>query len=219
LARAAAAAAAYGNELLIEEQVQGDNYRLLYLDGQLIDAFVRRPPSVVGDGRSTVAALVRRVNEQRLGERDGLSQVLIPVDFDMHRTLARQGLSLRSVPEEGRRVAVKTVVNDNGATDNSTVMDLLDRTIIEAGQRAVQSLRVRFAGIDVITANPAVSLADSGGVILEVNSPPGLYYHYHKRDGAFPAAFYVLKRLLVDDTADRGAAYRDWETQMEGTWA
>jgi len=219
LARAIAVAAAYGNDLMIEEQIQGDNYRLLYLDGQLIDAFVRRPPSVIGDGRSSVAALVRRANEQRLEERDALSQVLIPKDFDMRQTLGRQGLSLRSVPAEGRVVTLKTVVNDNSGLDNSTVTHLLHPAIVEAGRQAVEALRVRFAGIDVITPNPAVSLADCGGVILEVNSPPGLYYHYHKRDGAFPAAYYVLKRLLAEDSPAHPREHVAVANQLEGTLA
>jgi len=219
LARATAVAAAYGNDLMIEEQIQGDNYRLLYLDGQLIDAFVRRPPSVVGDGRLTVAVLVRRANEQRLKEGDALSQVLIPKDFDMRQTLARQGLSLRSVPAEGRVVTLKTVVNDNSGLDNSTVTHLLHPAIVEAGRLAAEALRVRFAGIDIITPNPSLSLAECGGVILEVNSPPGLYYHYHKRDGAFPAAYYVLKRLLVEDSPSRPRDHRDAANQLEGTLA
>src|SRR5262249_27739597 len=54
LALAAAAAAVYGDDLLIEEQLEGANYRLLYLDGVLLDSYVRQSPTVVGDGRSTV---------------------------------------------------------------------------------------------------------------------------------------------------------------------
>src|SRR5205823_1628012 len=101
LALAAAAAAVYGDDLLIEEQLKGDNYRLLYLDGVLLDAYVRQPPTVVGDGRSTVARLVRRANSDRLSRGSGLSQVLLTIDLDMRRTLAKQGLSLRSVPPAG----------------------------------------------------------------------------------------------------------------------
>src|SRR5438067_3225162 len=62
LARAAAAAAVYCDELLIEEQIKGDNYRLLFLDGEMIDSFVRRHPNVMGDGRSSIARLVRNSN-------------------------------------------------------------------------------------------------------------------------------------------------------------
>ena len=198
LAAAAASAAVYTDDLLVEEQVPGDNYRLLYLDGQLVDAFVRRPPAVVGDGRSTVAALVRQANDERLNREAGVSQVLLTVDPDMVRTLARQDLTLRSVPAAGKRVVLKTVVNENAGADNTTATRLLCRSIVDDCARAVRALRVRLAGVDVITPNPTVPLQESGGVVLEVNAPPNFYYHYHKQDGVFPVAKHVLRRLLID---------------------
>jgi cyanophycin synthetase len=198
LARAAATAAVYADDLLVEEQVDGDNYRLLYLDGELIDTFVRRAPTVVGDGRSSVARLVRRANDDRLRSGAGLSQVLLTVDPDVRRTLAKQGLSLRSVPLAGASVTVKTVVNENCGFDNTTATHVLCDSIIEDGAKAVRALRVRLAGIDVITRDPSVPLAKSGGVILEVNAPPNYYYHYQKSDASFPVAVHVLERLLLN---------------------
>src|SRR4029079_78555 len=131
LARAAAAAAVYSDSLLIEEQVEGDNYRLLYLDGELLDAYVRKHPSVLGDGKSSVAVLVRAANEERLVKVTGVSQQLLTVDMDMKRTLARQGMSLRSVPAAGQRVTIKTAINENSGSDNSTVTKQLCRSIVE----------------------------------------------------------------------------------------
>ena len=196
LARAAAWAAVYNDDLIIEEQIRGDNYRLLYLDGVLIDSFVRRLPTVVGDGRTSVAGLVRKANDERLRTGSDVSQVLLSVDLDMRRTLAKQGLSLRSVPAAGVQVTLKTVVNENGGADNTTATSLLCQSIIDDGARAARALRVRFAGIDIVTPDPTVPLAESGGVILEVNGTPNLYYHYKKRDGCFPVATHLLRRLL-----------------------
>jgi len=206
LARAAAAAAVYGDELLIEQQIDGDNYRLLYLDGELIDAFVRRFPTVVGDGKSNIAALVRAHNDERLRQRAGVSQVLLTVDMDMKRTLARRELSLRSVPAAGAVVMLKTVVNENSGVDNSTATKILCPEIIEQCARAVRALRVRFAGIDIVTRNPAVALEQAGGVILEVNGTPNLYYHYNKQDSSFPVAHHLLRLLLPAAQRGRSAS-------------
>ena len=198
LALAAASAAVYGDNLLIEEQLEGDNYRLLYLDGVLVDAFVRRPPTVVADGRSTVFQLVRRANAERLRHGFALSQVLLTIDQDMHRTLAKQKLSLLSRPPEGTIVTLKTVVNENCGADNTTATHLLCDSIVAAGAKAADALDVRLAGIDVVTRDPGAPLEESGGAVLEVNTTPGFYYHYYKRDGAFPVAVYVLRKLLAD---------------------
>jgi cyanophycin synthetase len=195
--RAAAAAAVYGDELLIEEQIAGDNYRLLYLDGRLIDAFVRRLPTVTGDGRSTVRRLLRGANDDRLRQGFGASQVLLTDDLDMRRTLARQGLSFASVPEAGRVVTLKTVVNENRGSDNSAALGLCP-ALVEQGARAARALGVRLAGVDVITTDPAVPLAAAGGVMLEVNAPPNFYYHYHKSGGRFPVALHLLRQLMAD---------------------
>jgi cyanophycin synthetase len=196
LARAAAAAAVYADELLIEEQIAGENYRLLYLDGVMIDSFVRRLPSVVGDGRSTVSDLVDQANDRRLAAKAGVSQVLISVDLDMRRTLAKQGLSLSSVPAVGRNVTLKTVVNENCGADNATATDMLCRSIIEDGARAVAALGARFAGIDLILRDPSVPLSQGSGVFLEINGTPNLYFHYNKSDGSFPVAVHLLRQLL-----------------------
>lgn len=198
LARAAAAAAVYGDELLVEEQFVGTNYRLLYLDGRLIDAFARRPPTAVADGRASVARLVRQANAARLRYGSGLSQVLLTVDLDMRRTLAKQGLSLRSVPREGTVVTLKTVVNENCGSDNTTATSELAPEVVEEGARAAGAVGVRLAGVDLITPDPTVPLSRAGGAVIEVNTPPNYYYHYHKRDGAFPVAPHVLEHLLND---------------------
>jgi D-alanine-D-alanine ligase-like ATP-grasp enzyme len=208
LVRAAAAAAVYSDEVLIEEQIDGENYRLLYLDGRLIDSFVRRRPAVVGDGKSTVAQLVQKENEERLESPAGVSQVLLSIDLDMHRTLAKQGYALRSVPPAGANVSLKTVINENSGADNSTATNLLCDSIVNDGARAVRALGVRFAGIDIICRDPSIPLAESGGVILEVNGTPNLYYHYKKKDGVFPVAVHLLRRLLPVEsvTANNGSS-------------
>jgi cyanophycin synthetase len=123
--------------------------------------------------------------------------VLLTVDMDLRRTLAKQGLSLRSVPAGGQEVTLKTVVNENGGADNACAMDSLCPSIVDDCARAVRALRVRLAGVDVITRDPSVSLRASGGVVLEVNAPPNFYYHYHKRGGAYPVAKHVLRRLMA----------------------
>jgi cyanophycin synthetase len=197
LARAAYAAGRFGGELVIEEHVAGDNYRLLYLDGRLLDAVVRRPPTVLGDGHSTVARLVQQVNTLRLERGAQVSHGLLQVDLDMKRTLAKQGLTLASVPGKGTRVTLKTAINENAGADNETVTNDLSEILIEEGARAAALAGVRLAGVDIITPDPGKSLAEAGGVLLEVNSPPGYYWHYHKRDGVCPVAVHVLEALLL----------------------
>jgi glutathione synthase/RimK-type ligase-like ATP-grasp enzyme len=99
---------------------------------------------------------------------------------------------------------VKTAVNENAADDNESATHLLCEEVVEAGARAAGAVGVRLAGVDVITVDPARPLADTGGVVLEVNTTPGFYYHYHKRGGEFPVALHVLKTICSADSNTHG---------------
>jgi cyanophycin synthetase len=115
----------------------------------------------------------------------------------MKRTLAGQGLSLASVPAQGTVVTLKTAINENAGDDNETVTAILGEGLVAEGALAADIAGVRLAGVDVITRDPTKSLHETGGVILEVNSPPGYYWHYHKRNGVCPVAQHVLEALLM----------------------
>ncbi len=196
LLRAALVASAHDKELLIEQQIPGENYRVLYLDGVMLDAVNRRPPGVIGDGKSTIKQLVERANQSRLVRGASVAQVLVIPDLEMKNTLAKQGLSLTSVPEAGKFVKLKTVINQNCTEENVSAADKFCPEVIEAGARAARAIGARLAGIDIITSDPGRPLSETGGVILEVNTTPGYHYHYHKLDGRFPVAEYVLKRIF-----------------------
>jgi cyanophycin synthetase len=203
LIRAAASAAVYGSDLMVEQQVHGDVYRLLYLDGVLIDAVLRRPSAVVADGKSTVRELIRLENEARLKTGPNLAHALIVIDTDVRSTLAAQGLTLSSVPTKGTRITVKMVINDNSQHDNYNAKHLLCMSIIRDGAAAAAAVGVRLAGIDVITPDPTMPLAESGGVILEVNTTPSYHHHYYKRDGSYPVAVHLLPFLLANGVAEQ----------------
>lgn len=197
LKKAALTAAAFCPELIIEEQVPGENYRLLFLDGRLLDAVHRRPPTVTGDGRRSIRELVEASNKVRLAAGYEVAQVVLAFDADMKRTLRRAGLALSSVPADGAVVVLKTAINDNQADENESATDILAQSVIEACRRAAVATGVRLAGVDIITTAPDRSLEDCGGVILEVNTTPGLHVHYHKRGDATRVAVPIVEASLL----------------------
>ncbi|WP_214365519.1 hypothetical protein [Pseudonocardia sp. H11422] len=182
--------------LLIEHQVPGDNYRLLYLDGVLIDAVRRAQLSATGDGHSTVAQLIERLNTRRTSGGGQNGQRPVRPDADMLRTLAEQSVTLSSVPEIGRTVALRRAINQNSPEDNWPALEDLCESIVEQGARAGAVVGARMVGVDVITTDPRVPLDVSGGCVLEVNTTPGLVAHYHGHPGAVDPAKLLLQRLF-----------------------
>lgn len=196
LFKAAVRASGYGPRLLIEEQVEGHTIRLLYLDGQLLDAVKRNPPTVIGDGRSTISQLVESLNQRRLNAGYKLAQAILKYDMDMERTLARQDLSWRSVPADGQRIVLKAVINDNMADENVSVVDQVCESIIAAGRLAAELIGARLVGVDIITPDVRQGLEEAGGKILELNTTPGHHYHYFQQNGTCRVAVPILKTCL-----------------------
>jgi cyanophycin synthetase len=198
LIRAAVIASLSDRSLMIEQQVEGTSYRLLYLDGELLDATRRRPPTVIGNGHSSIRQLIQMENRRRAERKGSASLSRIQIDSDCRATLQTAGLSLNSVPESGREVFVKTAVNDNSANDNISVLDEIGEPLRRELARATEVLGIRFAGIDIITNNPSVTLKEGRGAVIEVNSSPGLHHHYNVRNPkpSTQVAIPLLKRLL-----------------------
>lgn len=194
---ATAMASRYGERLLIEEEAVGTMYRLLFLEGKLLDVVRRWPAQVVGDGRSTVRELIAAENRRRLASRGGGGFALLRVDLDCLLTLKASGRSMDSVPLPAENVRVKISCSDNRREDNETVRAPLDSRLVAQAAQATERLGLRLAGVDIVSLDPHRPLEENGGVIIEVNCTPGLAYHYQVRERPTPVAVPVLRRLLA----------------------
>lgn len=178
LQAAARHAAGFHQDLMVEEQLTGDNYRLLYLDGDYIDAVRRDSPTVTGDGTSTIATLVKAENEARLGMSPITALSPLILDQESRNTLAAAHMTSNHVPEAGEDVRVKLAVNENAAAHNHVVRDEVHPEIIEAGARLVKAFGIRFAGLDVTADDISVPLEEGAVIFNEINVNPGIHHHY-----------------------------------------
>jgi cyanophycin synthetase len=205
LRRAAAYAARFSNDLMAEEQIDGSSFRLLYLNGRLIDAIRRDPPRLTGDCRKNIRQLIAAENLQRRTSPPFIALSALRIDPDMKATLATQGLTLRSRLELGRTIEVKRACNENTAAENHSVMGEVHRTTDALCARAVKALGTGFAGVDIICRDISSPLTRDNGVIGEVNATPGLHHHDLIAEPArrVPVAQLVLEHLFHLDAGIR----------------
>lgn len=198
LLRAALHAASFNAELLAEPMLSGSCYRLLYLDGQLLDAVRRDPPTVCGDGHSTIHALVKTENTNRLSRRPITALSPLVIDQDALHHLSAQGLKPAAAIPAGKPIVVKHAINENADRENHTVTGDLHPDIVSAGARLVTDLGVRFAGLDIIADDISAPLGANGVQFHEVNVGPGIHHHYlvADRSRATPVATRVLHYLF-----------------------
>lgn len=178
LRRAARWAALFGSRLIAEKHIEGASYRLLYLDGKLIDAVRRDPPRVFGDGVSTIGELMQAQNAERLGARPAMALSALRADLDCRLSLARQQLRLDSVPAPLQPVAVKTVCNQNASFDNHVVRERIHPELARLGGAMVRYTGLRLAGVDLMAEDPARAPSADAVVFNEINANPGLHHHW-----------------------------------------
>ncbi len=171
-------ASQYGHQLLIENHIQGDSYRLLFLNGEFLDAVRRDSPQIVGDGKSTVKQLVKLENEARTNEQEMTALSPLQVDADCRRTLKKLNISLSYVPAVDEKIIIKKVANQNTKFENHGVRDQVHPDIIALGRDVSMLYRIELAGLDLITTDISKPLSETGGVINEINTTPGLHHHF-----------------------------------------
>jgi len=189
-----------GGRSLIERQVEGPVYRLLLLDDDLLDVVCSVPGHLIGNGRATVEQLIAGENDRRVRARGAAKLSLLEVNLDMVIALEREGLTLSSVPAAGRRVRLGTVTNNNALEDNETYCEEVAAEILSQARAARRAVGLRLVGVDLITSDPTLPLAQTGGVINEMNGMPGLHHHYLVADSqhATRVAVPVLERVLAE---------------------
>jgi cyanophycin synthetase len=177
-------ARAQEDEILVERHVEGCDFRLLVIGGRLIAAAWRVCPSVVGDGKHTIAELVEIENQDpRRGEDHATCLSKMRLDEIGREMLATQGLTVDSVPAAGRSVLLRR--NANLSTGGSAI-DVTDEVHPLVAERAIDAaamVGLDVAGIDVVATRIDQPLDVTRGAIVEVNAAPGLRMHLEPSQG------------------------------------
>ncbi len=170
--------------ILVERFIEGLDHRLLVVDGELIAASKRVPGHVVGDGTSTIEALLEEVNsDPRRGI--GHEKVLTRLEFDHQalRLLELRGYDTQSVPPDGEVVYLRSTGNLSTGGTAIDVTDLLHPDNREMAQRAAKAIGLDVAGVDFLTTDISKSYRETGGAICEVNAAPGFRMHVAPSEG------------------------------------
>lgn len=164
-----------GSDVLVERFITGDDFRLLVIGGKFVAAVNRQPPRIIGDGKSTVAMLFDRLNEQPY--RDGFRGYPVKKDSEFYRLLEQAGLSMSDIPAEGQTVTLRSVANISTGGIAIDVTEQVHADNREMAERAANGVGLDIAGVDFLTTDISRSYREVGGAIVEINARPGLDLH------------------------------------------
>jgi GNAT-family acetyltransferase (TIGR03103 family) len=171
LDRALAFAGKHCPDVLIEERCDGEDLRLVVINGKVIAAAIRRPPEVVGSGNHTVRQLVEAQSRRRAAATHGES--LIPVDDLTKDTVREGGFGLDDVLPTNERLVVRRTANLHTGGTIRDVTDDLNPTLAKVAIDAADAIGIPVTGIDLMVP----SVEGEEYVFIEANERPGLANH------------------------------------------
>lgn len=174
VAKAYSIAVEEGSGVLVERSIQGIEHRLLVVGGKLVAANRSDLITVMGDGKSTVQALIdSQVNiDPRRGTTELHPLSIIRIDTAARMELERQGLTGDSIPAKDREVLIQR--NANHAFDCT---DEVHPDTADLASLAARIVGLDIAGIDLVCKDISKPLAEQGGAVVEVNAGPSLLMH------------------------------------------
>ena len=177
-------AARHSRRVVVEEQFEGRDHRILVVGGKVVAVAQRVPAQVIGDGASTVAKLIDRTNQDpRRGVGHEQVMTRIVVDDHLREMLSRVDLGLDDIPKAGQLVALRATANLSTGGTAIDRTDVIHPDNAAIARRAALTVGLDIAGIDFIAPDIAQSVRETGGGIVEVNAAPGFRMHLEPSEG------------------------------------
>ncbi|MGY3765556.1 bifunctional glutamate--cysteine ligase GshA/glutathione synthetase GshB [Vagococcus vulneris] len=189
------------SDVLVEEFIEGTEYRFFVVDGQTLAVLLRVPANVVGDGRQTIRELVELKNQDPLrGEnhRSPLEKIMLG-DLE-ELALKEQGLTFDSVPRMAEVIYLRDNSNVSTGGDSIDVTNQVDDSYKRMAEAAVTTLGAIVSGIDVIIPDitkPLDNVKDYG--IIEANFNPMMHMHIYPYAGESRRLTQSILKLLFPE--------------------
>ncbi len=174
----------HSRSVIVETFMEGDDHRLLVVNGELVAATRRTPGHVVGNGVHTIAQLVDVVNlDPRRGVGHEKVLTRLELDAQANMMMARVGYTADSVPKDGETVYLRSTANLSTGGTATDVTDIIHPDNRDMAVRAIRAIGLDVGGVDFLITNIAESYRNIGGGICEVNAAPGFRMHVAPSEG------------------------------------
>ncbi len=173
-------------EVMVEDYLQGTEYRFFVLGDKTLAVLLRVPANVVGDGEHSVAELVAMKNSHPLrgdGSRTPLKKIALGEIEQLQ--LKEQGLTVDSIPTKGQKVQLRVNSNISTGGDSIDMTDEMHPSYKEIAVGITKAMGAAVCGVDLIIPDlkkPAEPHIQSWGVI-EANFNPMMMMHIFPHQG------------------------------------
>lgn len=174
----------FGSTILVEEFVQGKDYRILVVGDKVSAVSERTPPYVIGDGQHTIWELIDKENVNNLrGEDHEKPLTKIKIDKICINYLRKNSFDENTIPLCNQKVKLRDNGNlSTGGTARECIKEIHPYNA-DIAIKAVKAVGLDIAGVDIRTKDISLPINEFGGSVLEVNAAPGLRMHLNPVEG------------------------------------
>lgn len=190
---ASAQRASRSGTVILQEQLRGEDVRVLIIGGTYAAAALRTPATVVGDGKRTLRQLIERENEQNEGRGSNYQKRLNYIDIAAAEIFLGGRIDA-DTPALGEVVRVTGPANIGMGGTSMNLTSELPEQIIRKSERIAKKLGLPTCGVDFMVEDPADAASYR---FIEVNACPSFGLHLFPTIGRpEPVAVKLVDYLL-----------------------
>ena len=163
-------------KMIIQEQIDGDEIRVLIVKDAFLVAKNRTPAHVIWDGTKTIKELINFENSSNPYRSEQYNTPLsyIQIDKELLGFISKNNLTLESIPSKNEKIQLRGNSNIGSGGITVDVTDDLCEDIKNTCKQACKILNLEICWVDILTRDITKPLSETGGIILEMNATPGI---------------------------------------------
>jgi D-alanine-D-alanine ligase-like ATP-grasp enzyme len=148
LKKAIRVAKRFCDSIVLEECVEGIDWRLIFVNYKFVTAIQRNPASIESNGKDSIRTLINKKNAFARKNIDKSN--IVPLDKETQRCIKEQGLTYDSVPDCGIEVQVRWTTNFHTGGTVDIVTDIIPDFLSKEAQKIAQLFQLAITGIDFL---------------------------------------------------------------------
>ena len=187
-------------DILIEEFIEGTEYRFFVIEGKTEAVLLRAPANVVGDGRHSIRELVEMKNANPLrGDAKKTPLKKIELGEIEHLQLAEQGLNFESILENNEVAYLRENSNISTGGDSVDMTDEVHESYKKLAVDISNAMMAKVCGVDLIIPDIKKECNSDNYGVIEANFNPMMMMHIYPHSGkSRRLSLNVLKMLFPE---------------------
>jgi len=172
------------SSILIEEFIEGKEFRIFVMNDEVVGILHRVPANVTGNGILTIRELVVDKNKDPLrgkGYHTPLEKIQLGEAESIF--LKAQGKDFESIPEDTEKVYLRENSNISTGGDSIDFTDEIPDSYKAIAVQAARALGVKITGLDMLIPDYTQEATNENYAIIELNFNPAIHIHCHPYQG------------------------------------